>query len=756
MKEVFKIDGMTCTSCQNTVENSVKKLPGIQTVSVSLLANSMMVEYDPNRTSSSMIIREVTAVGYKATSSSNLTQSTSVSHKTSDNQTLKLRLLVSLILLILLLYISMGEMFKIPLPKIFVLPEYSLHFALAQLFLIIPIIVLNWHFLNSGIRHLLRRTPNMDSLISIGVIAAFSSGIISLFVIATGFAENNMEMIHLGRMNLYFEAAGAILVFVSLGKHVESISKQRSTTAVKQLLDLSPETAWVKREGDFKEIPTSEIQIGDLILVKPGMVIPVDGTIESGSSDIDESLITGENIPVFKREGDPVISATINKTQAFQFRAEKVGSETTIAKIIDLVETTIARKMPIQKLADKISGVFVPIVLLISIITFITWMIVGETVGGALSMAIAVLVISCPCALGLATPVAVMVAMGKGAEASILIKNPDILEIIHKVDVILFDKTGTLTTGNPEVTDVIPYQGVKESDLLRVAGSLEQYSNHPIAKGILRFVNIKEVDLDEITQMSEIPGKGLKGTWLGKQVMVGNQVLFPKDLPLPSDLVTISESLFNQGKTVSYVLLEQQYLGLIACQDQLRHDSKEAINSLRKLGLKTIMLTGDTPLAATAIQKQINLDHVYSQVKPEEKATIIRQMLQNGEVVAMVGDGINDAVALSESSVGIAIGAGSDVAIDSADIVLMHSNLNDVEKAIILGRKTLNTIKTNLFWAFVYNLVGIPIAAGVLVSWFDFRLSPMIAALAMSLSSISVVLNALRLKTLKWKKRGVI
>ncbi|MFA5274907.1 MAG: heavy metal translocating P-type ATPase, partial [Candidatus Izemoplasmatales bacterium] len=539
---------------------------------------------------------------------------------------------------------------------------------------------------------------------------AFSSGIISLFVIATGFAENNMEMIHLGRMNLYFEAAGAILVFVSLGKHVESISKQRSTTAVKQLLDLSPETAWVKREGDFKEIPTNEIQIGDLILVKPGMVIPVDGTIESGSSDIDESLITGENIPVFKREGDPVISATINKTQAFQFRAEKVGSETTIAKIIDLVETTIARKMPIQKLADKISGVFVPIVLLISIITFITWMIVGETVGGALSMAIAVLVISCPCALGLATPVAVMVAMGKGAEASILIKNPDILEIIHKVDVILFDKTGTLTTGNPEVTDVIPYQGVKESDLLRVAGSLEQYSNHPIAKGILRFVNIKEVDLDEITQMSEIPGKGLKGTWLGKQVMVGNQVLFPKDLPLPSDLVTISESLFNQGKTVSYVLLEQQYLGLIACQDQLRHDSKEAINSLRKLGLKTIMLTGDTPLAATAIQKQINLDHVYSQVKPEEKATIIRQMLQNGEVVAMVGDGINDAVALSESSVGIAIGAGSDVAIDSADIVLMHSNLNDVEKAIILGRKTLNTIKTNLFWAFVYNLVGIPIA----------------------------------------------
>ncbi len=749
MKEKYQVSGMSCSACQSKIEKDLSKLDGIDSVQVSLLNNNMIIDYDDTRINSDQIMKTVKKSGYSAKLAEATKKTKDDNHLQDEVAAMKKRLFISLFFLIPLLYVSMGSMLNFPLPLFLKDINYTLHFGLVQLMLVIPIMFMNRKFFINGISALLKRAPNMDTLIAIGSGAAFLYGIYMIFQIATGFSLGDQQLIMSGRESLYFEAAGAILTFVTIGKYLEEKSKKRTTNALRKLMNLTPKTSFVERDGKTVEIPSDQIILGDIVVARPGSVIPVDGVVIAGTSDIDESLITGEALPVFKQQGDSVISATINKTGSLRFRATNVGSETTIAKIIKVVEETTSKKIPIQKLADQISGVFVPIVIGISLISFVIWLIIGSSFAFALSIAISVLVISCPCALGLATPVAIMVSTGKGAEEGILLKSPETLEVAHKITTIVFDKTGTLTYGTPEVTDTIILSEIETEKFIGIAATLEQYSEHPLAKAIVDYARELKIPLENNTEFMAIPGQGVKAKLDNSFYFAGNLNFISQYVMVPEKTISIQDELASQGKTPIFIASETMLHGIVAFRDKLKPDSLQAIQLLKKSHLEVIMLTGDHYLNALAMQKELMIDKVIAEVKPSEKGEAIAKLQAEGKTVAMVGDGINDAIALMQADVGIAIGAGTDIAIESADIVLMHNSLLDVVKAIALSKKTMRIIKLNLFWAFIYNIVGIPLAAGVFYISLGLKLSPIFASLAMSLSSVSVVLNALRLKLIK-------
>lgn len=748
MKQKFDVTGMTCSACVAHVEKDVKKVKGVKKVNVSLINNAMTVDYDDSTVKTEDIILAVNKGGYGASLSGEIINNKndiSSSHLLS----MKKRLIVSLFFFIPLLYISMGAMLGAPQPLFLVGMENAMNFALLQFLLTIPIIWANSAYFTVGLKRLWLRSPNMDSLVAIGSGAAILYGIIALFMISSGLGHHNMVLVDEYAMNLYFEAAGAILSLVTVGKYFEAVSKGKTSEAIKKLIQLAPQTAFVEINGETIEKPTAILQKGDIILVKPGQSIPVDGEIISGNSSIDESMITGESMPVDKTVGDTVISATINKTGAFRFKATKVGLDTTLQQIIKLVEEAGSSKAPIAKLADEISSVFVPIVMAISVITFIVWMIIGAEFSFALSMGITVLVISCPCALGLATPLAIMVSSGKGAENGILIKSAESLETSHKISHIVLDKTGTITHGVPSVTDIFPLDNFDETFILSIAYALELHSEHPVAKAILAYAKTKSCDLPNIQEFDSLPGKGVNGLINGVKYYAGN-ISYMKTINVLTEKAELHANIYAlEGKTVIYIANDKSILGLIAVADTIKDTSIDAIHHLKMMGIEVTMLTGDNRITAEAIRHKLVIDHVIAEVTPEEKEQVIKNLQHQGHVVAMVGDGVNDAIALTRANVGIAIGAGTDVAIESADIVLIKNDLRDAVSAIELSKKTISNIKMNLFWAFFYNIIGIPIAAGVFFWWNGLKLDPMLGSLAMSISSVSVALNALRLRTYK-------
>lgn len=756
MKQKFDVTGMTCSACVAHVEKDVKKVKGVKKVNVSLINNSMTVDFDDHITAQD-IVSAVEKGGYGAKISGEVKTASSESTSSLHIKSMKSRLIVSLIFFIPLLYISMGEMLGAPQPNFLVGMENSMNAALMQFLFTIPIVWANSAYFKVGFKRLWLKSPNMDSLVAIGSGAALVYGIFALFMIGTGLGRHDMVLTDEYRMNLYFEAAGAILALVTVGKYLEALSKGKTSDAIKKLIQLAPQTAFVEINGEIVEMNVADLKKDDIIFVKPGQSIPVDGIIISGISSIDESAITGESMPVDKTIGDIVISATMNKTGAFKFKATKVGTDTTLSQIIKLVEEAGSSKAPIAKLADQISGVFVPIVMGIAVITFITWLIIGQPFSFALSMGITVLVISCPCALGLATPLAIMVSSGKGAENGILIKSAESLETAHKVTDVVLDKTGTITYGTPSVTDIYPIGQTDDISLLTYAYALESSSEHPIAKAITTMALSKNFVLPVVTNFDSIPGQGVKGQIDQRQYYAGNsKYMISLGLKM-KEAEKIATDFAKAGKTAIYIASDTEIIGLIAVADTIKESSIEAINGLKKMGIEVTMLTGDNQVTAEAIRKQLAIDHVIAEVTPEEKEQHIKSLQAQGKIVAMVGDGVNDAIALTRANVGIAIGAGTDVAIESADIVLIKNDLRDAMGAIELSKKTINNIKMNLFWAFFYNVIGIPIAAGLFYWWNGLRLDPMLGSLAMSISSVSVALNALRLRNFKPShlKKGV-
>lgn len=746
MKEKFMVEGMTCASCQIHVEKAVEKLDGVKQVSVSLLTNSMNVIFDESKVDSTLISNAVEKAGYKAFIEND---QQSVQKENSEEDGLKHRVVWSFVWLIPLMIVSMGPMVGLTLPSFLMGHSGAANFALVQMLLSIPILYLNRSYFIRGFKSLWNRTPNMDSLIAIGSMSAFVYGLFALMRINYGMGIGNMDIVATYHHDLYFETAATILALITLGKYFESRSKGKTKQALEKLMDLSPKTAIVVRDGDQIEVPIEQVVVGDIVLVKPGNQIPIDGVVVEGSSSVDESSITGESIPVLKQIGDSVVSATINSTNFLMVRAEKIGEDTLFSQIIRLVEEASSSKAPIAKLADKVSGIFVPIVIGIALITLIVWLILGQTFEFALSSAIGVLVISCPCALGLATPVAIMVATGKGAENGILIKSGEALEIAYKVTSVVLDKTGTITQGKPEVTDTISFD---ETRLYSYARAIEQKSEHPLAFAIIeksKQIQTKDIKIDSFENKV---GKGLVAFEDNKVILAGNQSLMNEYFVDTSLFDEQAQYLSEQGKSVLYFAYDGEMLGIIAVADVIKESSILAIEKLKQLGLKVFMLTGDHEVTANAIAKQVGIDHVFASVLPNQKDQKVKELMEQGEIVAMVGDGINDSVALVSANVGIAIGSGTDIAIDSADIVLMHNDLMDVSNAIALSKKTIKNIKENLFWAFIYNVIGIPLAAGVLYHSMGLRLTPMFAAFAMSLSSLFVVGNALRLKLFKVEK----
>lgn len=746
MKQKFDVSGMTCSACSAHVEKSVNQLTGILSVNVNLLQNSMMVEYEEQKLTEEDIIKAVEQGGYGAKVHGS--EKASVSGENiaqAEMDSMKKRLIWSFIFLVPLFYISMGHMMGMPLPSILLGQENMMSFALTQLFLTLPILYLNRKYFSVGFKALWNRSPNMDSLIALGSSAAFLYSVIAIYAMGYYMGHGNMEMAHQYGMEFYFESSGMILTLITVGKYMETRSKGKTSEAITKLLDLAPKKATVLKDGQEKEIPIEEVQKGDIIVVRPGQSIPVDGIITEGFSAIDESALTGESIPVEKKVGDMVIGATVNKTGYFQFKAEKVGNDTTLSQIIQLVEEASASKAPIAKLADKVSGIFVPVVISIAIITVAIWLFFGYSFSFALSIGIAVLVISCPCALGLATPTAIMVGTGKGAENGILIKSAESLEIAHEVDTIILDKTGTVTEGKPKVTDVLLAEGVFENKLLRNAFAVEQLSEHPLSEAIVNYVKQKNLTAPKGENFKTIAGQGVKAEVSGKEIIAGNLKMMKKE-GIENLLFEKGESLALEGKTPLYFAEDKKLLGVIAVADVVKPTSKEAIAAFRNMGIDVVMLTGDNKRTAEAIGKQMNLSKVVAEVLPQEKEKEVRKIQEQGKKVAMIGDGINDAPALARADVGVAIGAGTDVAIESADIVLMKSDLLDGVAAIQLSRAVIRNIKQNLFWAFFYNIIGIPLAAGIFYTTLGWKLNPMFAAAAMSCSSVFVVTNALRLK----------
>lgn len=773
MKERFDVTGMTCSACSSHVEKSVGKLTGVENVSVNLLTNSMQVEFDENKLDTAGIIKAVEDAGYgaavkdehaksgaKTSGQSGSQENNGLSAVEQNVKNMKKRLIVSLIFWIPLMYVSMGHMIyqwlNIPMPP-FTMNflhgnENAITYAFTQFLLLLPILIANQKYFKNGFKTLWHRSPNMDSLIAIGAGAAILYGIFAIYRIGYAMGHGDMMVVHQYAHDLYFESAGTILTLITIGKYLETKSKGKTSEAITKLLNLAPKTVTAVRDGVEQVVDAADVEKGEIFLVKPGESVAVDGIVLEGKSSFDESAITGESIPVPKQGGDTIVSASINKSGLIRAKATKVGEDTTIAQIIRLVEEASSSKAPIAKMADKIAGVFVPAVITIALITGVIWLISGATFEFAMSTAIAVLVISCPCALGLATPVAIMVGTGKGAENGILIKSGDALETAHQIDTVVLDKTGTITQGKPVVTDIICAAGknADKTQLLQIAGSLEKGSEHPLAEAIVNYCVTNNISLEKVTDFNALFGKGIEGTVSGTHYYAGNEKMMEeKGISLSTEQKNQIQALAKQGRTPLLFADEKQFLGIVAVADVVKPTSKEAVQKFRDYGIHVIMLTGDNEVTAQAIKEQVGIDEVIAGVLPTQKEKKISALKQAGHKVAMIGDGVNDAPALASADVGIAIGAGTDVAIESADIVLMKNDLLDAVGAVKLSKAVIRNIKENLFWAFFYNSIGIPLAAGVLYPLFQIKLNPMFGAAAMSLSSVCVVSNALRLRWVK-------
>jgi len=764
--EKFHITGMTCAACQANITRNVGKLDGVEEVNVSLLANQMTVAYDEEKTDEQAIIHAVTEIGYGASGTGTEAQKDSGFGKewqsrremTEENQKeMKRRLITSVAILIPLMYVAMGPMMSLPVPGFLVGMENSLISALTQLLLTVPVMIINRHFYQSGFKALVKKAPNMDSLVAIGSAAAFVYGVFSMYRMAYGFGHGDMDLVHQYGHELYFESCAMILTLITVGKYLEARSKAKTSDALRKLVDLAPKTAVVLRDGIEQVIPAENVTAGDIVVIKPGGSIPVDGVVTEGHGYVDQAAITGESVPVEKNAGDEVISATINKNGSFRFRASRVGDDTTLAQIIRLVDEAGNTKAPIARLADRVSGVFVPTVIIIAILTAIVWLIAGQSFEFALSNAIAVLVISCPCALGLATPVAIMVGTGKAAEYGILIKSAVSLETLHSIDTVVLDKTGTITVGHPSVTDVILWNKKNtREEFLAEAAAVEAGSEHPLAVAVVEKAGQEGLVLPKAEAFDSLAGRGVSAVIKGKRYLAGNMAFLQengllKQPELQKKVQEQADSLASEGKTPLLFACDEELEGIIAVADTVRETSKAALRQFKEAGLKVVMLTGDNRITAEAIRKRLDIEEAISEVMPTQKESCIRELQEKGHKVAMVGDGINDAPALTRADVGIAIGAGTDIAIDSADVVLMKDSLADVVTAIDLSKSVIRNIRMNLFWAFFYNVCGIPVAAGLLYPMFNIRLSPMIGAAAMSLSSVCVVTNALRLRFFKGK-----
>lgn len=735
------ISGMTCASCAKAAERALDKLEGTEEVNVNFATEKARVVYDSSKIRVSEIKEAIKKAGYEPLEIEAGEQVDSErDRREKEMKSLWTKFLVSTIFTIPLFYIAMGHMLGFPLPEILMPEMHPMNFAIVQLILTIPVVIAGYKFYTVGFSRLVKREPNMDSLIAIGTSAAFLYGLYAIYKIING---NNEYA-----MSLYFETVGVIITLIMLGKYFEAVSKGKTSEAIKKLMGLAPKTAVIISNGKEMTIPIDEVEEGDIILVKPGEKIPVDGEVIEGRTSVDESMLTGESIPVEKNEGSKVIGASINKNGTIKFKATKVGKDTALSQIIKLVEDAQGSKAPIAKMADIIAGYFVPVVIGISIVAGIAWFIAGESPIFALTIFISVLVIACPCALGLATPTAIMVGTGKGAENGVLIKGGEALEVTHSIDTIVFDKTGTITEGKPKVTDVVTTNDFNEKELLQLSASAEKESEHPLGEAIVIKANDDGVDFLDVESFEAIPGHGIQVKIQDKDMLLGNKKLM-NDRNIEITLQEESDRLAEEGKTPMFIAIDNQLAGIIAVADVMKESSKDAIKVLHKMGTEVAMITGDNRRTAEAIAKQVGIDRVLAEVLPEDKANEVKKLQEENKKVAMVGDGINDAPALAQADIGIAIGSGTDVAMESADIVLMRSDLMDVPTAIQLSKKTIRNIRQNLFWAFAYNTAGIPIAAGLLHLFGGPLLNPMIAAGAMAFSSVSVVSNALRLKRFK-------
>ena len=748
MTQQFRVTGMSCAACSAHVEKAMRALDGVREVQVNLLAGSMKLEYDETALDAEQIIRAVENAGYGASLPGEAGKQGSAPAAAEPDPLVEMqrRIVISFVFMIALMCVSMGHMVGLPLPSFLEGAENAANFALVQLLLTLPILIVNKKYYVNGFKTLLHRAPTMDALIAIGSGAAVVYSLFAMFQINYGLGHGDMARVHEYMHDLYFESAGMILALVTLGKYFETRAKKHTGEAISKLMDLRPKTAQVLRNGAEVTVPIEEVQAGDTVVVRPGQSVPVDGVILEGSAAVDESALTGESIPVEKAEGDTVIAATTNQTGYFTFRATRVGDDTTLSQIIRLVEEAGASKAPISKLADRVAGVFVPTVIGIAIVTAVVWLLTGATFSFALSCGIAVLVISCPCALGLATPVAIMVGTGVGAENGVLFHSAEALERLHEVNEIVLDKTGTITEGRPTVTDVLPI-GVTEEELLTVAVTLEQASEHPLATAIVEHAVEHSILPGDMMDFASETGRGVSALVDWQPCLAGNAAMM-REHEIVVDEAQASK-LASEGKTPLYFARSGQLIGLIAVADVEKPTSREAIEALGAMNINTTMLTGDNKLTAEAIRARMNIPRVVAEVLPQDKQKEVAALQEHGRVVAMVGDGINDAPALASADVGIAIGAGTDVAIESADVVLMRSDLLDAVNAVRLSRMVIRNIRQNLFWAFFYNCIGIPVAAGVLWPLFQIKLSPMIGAAAMSFSSVCVVSNALRLRFFK-------
>ncbi len=742
MEKKFNVDGMTCSACSAYVDKVVRKLDGTIDVQVNLLNKQMIVQYDESKLKDEKIIDTVNDAGYFA---SVFDEKRSAFEKKDETlNKMKLKVVLSFIFLIPLMYVSMGHMLGLPMIHALYMPENGVWFTSIQLVLTLPIIYLNRHYFTNGFKALVKGNPNMDSLVALGSSAAMLYGIYALFQIANGVSIKDYEIVSMFTMDLYFESAATILTLISFGKYLEAISKKKTTTAIEKLIQLTPDQALVLKNDIETLVKIEDVEVGDIVVAKAGHRIVVDGIIVRGHTTVDESSLTGESMPVDKKEGDTLISSTLNLSGSILFKATKVRQDTTLSQIIKLVEAASASKAPISKLVDRISRVFVFAVISIALATAVVWIALGYDFEFALSLAISVVVISCPCALGLATPVAIMVSTGVSAQNGILVKSYEALEHANKVDTIILDKTGTITQGIPKVSDVVSFK-YEEEQFIKIATSLEKHSHHPLSKAVVEYGD--KDDYFEVIDFKEIAGSGITGNINGHAYFVGSlRVLNERNIKIDYDV----DALATMGKTPILFVEDEVCIGLITVSDQVKPTSKQAIELLKKQGKEVVMLTGDLSLTANAIAKSLNIDKVVSEVRPDEKEKVVKQYQQQGKKVMMVGDGINDTIALTQADVSIAIGSGSDIAIDSADIILMKNDLMDTVKVLKLSHRTMRNIQENLFWAFAYNTILIPVAAGVLYLPFAIKLNPMLAAFAMSISSVTVVLNALRLKNIKF------
>lgn len=753
MRQRFKVFGMSCAACSAGVERAVGRLNGVNKVEVSLVAKSMLCDFDETTVSEKQIVEAVKKAGFKAypEKASEAAQTAvagrgSVAVADSDGFTpMKTRLIISLIFLVLLMYVSMGHMIGLPVPSFMHGVKNGVSFAFVQFLLVLPILYVNRKFFVNGFKALWHRVPNMDSLVAVGSSAAVLYGIFAIFMIAYGIGNGDTELAEKYLSGLYFESGGMILTLVTVGKLLEERSKNKTYSAIQKLVDLAPKTAVVIRDGVETEIPVEKIVVGEVILLKPGSSVPVDGEVVEGGGTVDESALTGESMPVEKAAGDRLISASIVKSGAFKLKAQRVGEDTTLSQIVELVRNAASSKAPIGRLADKLSGIFVPVVMGIALVAAVVWLACGATFEFALNAAISVLVISCPCALGLATPLAIMVSTGKCASKGILIKSAEALEQLHDVNTVVLDKTGTVTEGKPSVTDVVPSEYASESELASLAAALEKNSQHPLSVAVTEYAASNSIEFATAEDFKNLDGLGVSATVNGQTAYAGNEKLMSENKIDISSLSSCAKELAGKGKTVMYFACGGKFYGLIAVADKVKPTSKEAVQALKKSGIEVIMLTGDNAVTAAAIKNEVGIDRVEAEVMPADKQRIVSELKNAGKKVVMVGDGINDSPALMQADVGIAIGSGTDIAIESADVVLMKNDLTDVSRAINYSKRTIRNIKQNLFWAFFYNALGIPLAAGALYPLWQITLSPMIGALAMSLSSLFVVGNALRL-----------